>query len=169
MRAAGAAIGVLMGCGPSDEPILGRFEVIGARSNGVETDGTGTAAVGAGGAVWGRESWILGKDRVLIERKLLFPAKLEGHVACEVSVRVSAVWTGAVLTIPFGATSRARATGPEPVACEVSATPSEWRVTKLAGKPWDYEMTSGDRTLLLVAGTENADYASRLVSPAGAP
>src|SRR5687768_18526193 len=115
--------------------MLGRFEVVGAVAGGVESDGPTTAAGAAAGITWARESWILEKDRLVIEREVLLPARAgAGHVACEVSVRVAAAWTGAVLTIPYGATSRARAGGAEPMQCEVSAVPAEWRITKLAGK-----------------------------------
>src|SRR6185503_19291852 len=107
--------------------------VVGAVTGGAEVDAVAVAADGATDVTWARESWVLEKDRLLIERQVLRPsASGTGHVACEVSVRVQAAWTGAVLTVPYGATSRARADGEEPMSCQVSAAPGEWRIVKLA-------------------------------------
>jgi hypothetical protein len=158
----------LLGCKPANEPVLGRFEVVGAVADGHEIDGPTAAAGENAGVSWARESWILEKDRLVVERQILRPAQSgPGHVACEVSVRVQAAWSGAVLTIPYAATSRAAAEGAEPIGCEVSVQSGEWRIAKLAGKPWDYEMKSGNRTLRLVAGSENPDYGSKLEAAAG--
>ncbi len=182
MRAArGAAIVWTMGCGSSEEPVLGRFEVVGSVLGGAVIDGPATAAAGsersaAAPPSWGRESWVLERDRVVIKRELLFPATSgDGHVACEVSLRVEVAWTGGTMTIPYAARSRARATTASaspptgPLACEVSAIPGEWRLTRTSGKRWDYELSSGDRTLRLALGGEQPDYASHLALPVGAP
>jgi hypothetical protein len=157
------------GCGSTDEPILGRFEVIGSVTDGVVADGPSTAAPGVPGRTWARESWILERDRLVLEREVLVPAAGGGHVACEVAVKVQVAWTGAVLTVPYGATSRASASGGEPMSCEVSVAPGEWKIARLAGKAWDYELVSPTRTLRLVAGNENPDYGSRLSVPENSP